>query len=315
MATWPGLQYYQIGAGIRTQYGIVHPPGEGHVYFVKSTQINDNYELERRRLPKLNDALNQCKDGRGDRVYVLEGHTEDVAVATFLSNLKEGVSIIGCGDVNRDTAPTFSYTATGALWNITKKNVTISGIVLKPGINNVSNMLSFSVGGCSVLGCRFVVGTASSVKFVNMLNVDGGANNLRIAGNLWQATGSATCASAIRTGGVADGVHITDNIFAIETAAAGDGAIEIAHADTGLFILRNYFDNYLATGQKAIDFTDVAASGMVAHNVIHVRADGAAASNRGIVIAGTTNLQVGFVENYVTDEKGKSGILNPAAAT
>ena len=70
------LPMYGLGAGLRTQFGTILPPGGKVVAYVHSSgyAIGDDDDVRSMIFTTLNDGLKQCRSGKGDTVMVLPGH-------------------------------------------------------------------------------------------------------------------------------------------------------------------------------------------------------------------------------------------------
>src|SRR3954471_7705856 len=112
--------------GLRTQYGIILPPGARVAAYVRSigVQSGDDAFLASNLVTTLAAGLARVRPNLGDYVVVLPGHVESVADATTFSGaLVAGTKIIGVG--KGSNAPTFNWTATAAQWLVNKADVTI----------------------------------------------------------------------------------------------------------------------------------------------------------------------------------------------
>ena len=306
--------FYEVERGIRTEFGVTLPPSQGEAFYVSATKFT-NSELEKRRRSTLAAALSLCSADRGDYVYVMQGHAENVSDGTMLDNLVDGTTIIGCGSSMADNAPKFTWTNASGKWTVNNTSVRVLNLRLTAGANNITEMIEISGIGNEISGCFFESTTSASADAVKTVDVNG-ALECRITNNFFLNKGGGSTESSISTQAGGGRLVISGNVFECETQGDNDGIIQIDHAFSGLYILDNVLNNNRSTGDYCIELADEACTGMVARNLMRVRGSGAgAASGRGINIAGTTNLVVGFAENYTTDESGASAILSPAAAT
>jgi hypothetical protein len=107
---------------------------------------------------------------------------------------------------------------------------------------------------------------------------------------------------------------VANNFMSVLGTAVGNGAISISAAILDCLITRNQLINKTTNATACIDIADVAATGIVSHNLCGIVVSGTA-SAEGILLAGSTNLLLRFFENYCSDEKSKSGLLTPGAST
>lgn len=301
--------------GIRTQYGLILPPGSRVAAYVRSTglQSGDDSFLAQNLVPTLAQGLARVRAGLGDVVVCLPGHVENVVDATTFSGaLVAGAKIIGVG--RGGNTPTFTWTAVGAQWAINKADVLIAGLRLVVDGANVTNAFNISAND---VGFYYNEITASGgINFpANVMTVSGTAARYDITGNIVRTAvvggSTATCILISSTG--ADG-RVCDNEIQMSCSSA-NGIINITGVLAGLKILRNVLTNTANTSVSAITYTNAGASGQCAYNSITVFSTGAQVSGTtGITVGGAANT-TGFFQNFVVNDVNKSGILQPAADT
>lgn len=307
--------YMDIGT-VQTPYGMLVGPGSRVAAYVRSTgpQDTDPQPFRNRLVATLSEGLKQCRPGMGDIVYVLPGHTENVVDNTFLNNLVNGTRIIGLGAPDQDDGPTFTWTAVGATWGVSKKNVTVSGLrLLMDGANDIATGIGVTAAGFKLVNCFIRLGTGATNDVSSAVTVTATGENATIACNDFLGLGAST-ATAITVVGAPSRVRIAGNSIFGSPSGATAGLISVSGAATDLEITNNLISNKLATGTAGIRLADVAATGMVVGNRISILAAGTA-SAQGVSIAGTAALLVRCFDNLVSDEAGRTGILSPVAAT
>lgn len=260
----------------------------------------------------LESALTTHARTAGDYVVVLNGHSENIIDATPFASVVAGVTIIGEGDPRQDSCGTFKFTNAAGKFTLDQKNLTITNVRIEAGANNITEMIEITAASCMVNRCFILGASAAGTDAVKVIEFSSGASYVRFNDNYILTIGGGSNLSVISTSAVVKRIDIKRNMFFCDSQAVGSGVIQITQACEELHISENYIDNRLAAGTACISFSDVAATGLCTHNYMQVRNDGVA-TVQGIVLAGTTNILVGFIENYVTDEKGKSGVLTPAA--
>src|SRR6478735_8493726 len=200
-------------AGLRTQFGIVLPPGARVAAYVRSTgqQPGDDTFLTTNLCSTLAQGLARARAGLGDFVVVLPGHVENVADATtFSAALVAGTRIIGVG---RGTAmPTFTWTQTTSQWAIAVNDVQIAGIRISPiGINGVVLPINITVTDVSISDNEF---NAPAVALTGHITVTGAALGLKIFRNFMYNT-AAVSQNCISLAAAASDGQISDNRFCV----------------------------------------------------------------------------------------------------
>ena len=305
--------------GLRTQYGIILPPGAKVAAYVRSTGIqNDGNDafLSQNLVTTLAAGLARVRAGFGDFVVCLPGHTENVTDATTFSNaLVTGTKIIGVG--RGSNTPTFTWaTSTAAQWLVAVNDVVITGLRLQlagpAGVGN-NTILPLTVTG-NDFGFYFnEVETGNGTgNAVTAMSVTGTATRFDISSNFFRnaSFGNTNCLVISSTG--RDG-RIADNEMLAGTVTT-NGLINVTGAAVNLKILRNYINNFTASSVAGIVLANVAISGQCAYNNITVL-------NTGAVVSGTTGITIGaavtmgFFQNFVVNDVLKSGLLLPTVDT
>lgn len=315
LPTFDSLPLYTQVGGLRTGYATVLPPG-GLVTYLRSTGATnlDPPEIKDRLTTTLAQALLQCRANAGDVIYVLPGHAENVTTSpTFIA----GVRIIGVGDIARDDAPTFTWTATTSQWAITVKNVEISGLrLLCDGANGVVKAIVTTAAGMQMKG-NFIRWSSGASNLATIgIEIGSGATDTAILGNYITGVAAGSVTDGIKLVGatVPSRTRISGNAI-IAAGVSATGLIDVTVAALNLIIQGNLIENVTASSIAAISFANVACDGMCCDNYITVKSTGAlSAGVTGITVGGTNNL-VGFHQNFVVNDVNKSGILAPAADT
>lgn len=297
--------------GIRTQYGIILPPGARVAAYVRSTgiQSGDDTFLAQNLVTTLAAGLARCRPGFGDFVVCLPGHVENVADATTFSNaLVAGAKIIGVG--RGSNTPTFTWTTAASQWLINKADVAIMGLKLVLAVAGTNTTLAINITAAD-FGFNFndvVTGSASSNALV-WIWVSVGGDRADLSFNSIRSLNTGT--NGIVVGAAADGVRICDNeIIAGNSAAVG--SITVTAAATNLRILRNVLYNTSTASTVCVSFGAFASDGILANNVFGVLNNGTA-SAQGVTFG--AGCLVKAFQNFCSDEPQKSGLLSPVAAT
>lgn len=314
-ANIPNLPFMGHGAGLKTQFGIVLPPGGNVAAYVRSTgpQNYDEQQVKQRIVTTLAKGLSYCRAGLNDVVVVLPGHTENVTDATMLDNLVNGTRIIGAGNPLQDDAPTFRWTNTAGSWAIDNKNCYISGLKLQlEGANGITKAINITGSGVTLANNVIQTASGASNKATIAIEVGSGATECTIQGNYiyGSATHNSTDVIKVVGGTVPSQLTISDNV-AMCSATAGNGIIHVTVAALNVLIARNYLYNTHTASTACIALDNVAADGLIIGNTFGTKNDGVATA-QGVVYAGSNTLMV-CSQNYSVDEKAKSGVLTPGA--
>jgi hypothetical protein len=308
------LPQYNLAAGIRTEYGVFLPPGQ-RVTYVRSTgvQSGDSENVAGRLVPTLAAGLAECRSGQGDIVYVLPGHTETVTSTSF-ANLVAGTRIIGLGDLNRDDAPTFTWSSAAATWAISVKNVYIQGLrLLMDNFNGVTAPINITASGCSLVGNYMRWSSSAALLATTAITVGSGALRTVISGNLVEGAAAGVCTNGIVLLGATtpDGTQITNNVMQAACVAAS-GLVNVTVAAINLLIAGNQMYNVTAASTSCVTFADAANNGILAYNNFATLNNGTASAQGALF--GTASLVKAF-QNFCSDQPKLSGILAPGPVT
>lgn len=299
---------------LRTQYGLILPPGARVAAYVRSTglQTGDDAFLSTNLCSTLAQGLARVRSGLGDFVVCLPGHTESVADATTISNaLVAGAKVIGVG-VGTST-PTFNFTATTSQIAVSVNNVTFAGCLFNVDtINAVAN--AFNITGSDFQFLYNEIETSTTAKAATVVMTLGtGAHRANIIGNIFRGLSTSTSTDGILVSGAITDARITDNEMVFATTTT-NGLIRVTGIAVGLKILRNIMNNTIAASVAAINLANVAITGNCSNNLITVLNTGATTSGTTGITIGAT-VVMGFHQNFVVNDPLKSGLLLPTADT
>lgn len=212
-------------------------------------------------------ALANCTANRGDMIYVLPGHAENITNAIDLNVNVAGVRIVGIGQGNGRPVITMN-TATTAVITLSAANTSIENCVIDgTGFDAISKMFSVTAAGVSILGNKFITGGATNQATLGFLTT-AATNDLVIKGNTFYATSDAGTTSVIRLVGGTN-ILIEDNVF-IGGYSSGVGAIENITTDSvNIVIKNNLINNLTASCTKAMTFTS-ATTGQISGNKMQI---------------------------------------------
>jgi hypothetical protein len=300
------------GYGIRTNFGIMLPPGGVVAAYVRSggAQSGDDAAILDKLVLTLSAGLARCRSGLGDTVIVLPGHSESVTDATMLNTLVAGTRIIGIG--NGSSKPTFRWTAAGSQWALSVADVYIAGLKLRlEGANGVTKAILVTGANSTWVDNEFQVASGASNKATIAFEVGSGADGTTIAGNYWYGTATHNATDGIKVVAAVDRCRILNNLMDFSVTAA-NGNIHFTAAATKVAVGGNMIQNDHTASTCCIAVDAVASTGMCWDNYVST-------INNGTVTAQGVILQAGCLwrlfQTFSCDEPIKSGALNIAAAT
>lgn len=263
-------------------------------------------------LSTLNAGLAKCVSGRGDIVYVLPGHAEDVPVANSWSSLVAGTKIIGLGDIGAD-APTFTWSATGSTVLANVANVRLQNLrLLMAGSLTSTTALTVTTGitgtaaGWRVIGCDINVAVDADQLNTTAITLAVGCKGWTFANNeIWGGT-AGTVTGVIVTAGAVDRLKIVGNDI---RACATAQLLDLSNAAiTDNLILNNQMQNKLDTTTAVIK-PHATSTGIVDNNIWYTAAAGTAPASSGFTTYTTTYW---FGINRCSTVSGASALLAPA---
>jgi len=304
--------------GLRTQYGLILPPGARVAAYVRSTgvQSGDDAFLAQNLCTTLAQGLARVRPGMGDFVVCLPGHVENVTDATtFSAALVAGTKIIGVG--RGSNMPTFTWTNAAGQWSVGVADVMIAGLHLQCAgtvatPTNTTLAINVTANDFGFYYNDVETGTGSS-NAVTVMSVPGTAARYDISGNTFRGVVSAGANTTIAVSSTGADGRICDNeIVAGATSATGN--INVTAAAPRLKILRNFINNLTAASVAAIALGNFAISGQCAYNTITVLSTGASVSGTtGITIGAAVTM--GFFQNFIVNDPLTSGKLLPTVDT
>lgn len=318
--TFPNMPHQSYPTGVDLG-PITVLPGGANVHFVRSTGAADYDppELAGRIFTTVNAALAQCRASRGDTVFILEGHTENVATADAWSNLVAGTRIIGRG--YGTMRPTFTFTTATSTVLLNVANVRIENCIFKAAGPAGSTALSVAVAfpvtaaGCQIVGCEIEVGIDADQLCTDCITLSAAADDFTLERNYIYGATLAEVTSVLTTTGAVDRLKILGNTISAAVATAATGVLldldNAAVLDN--LILGNLLWNKTAASVFTVD-VHATSTGLFHNNVFIVADEGTAPAAAGVTPYGGTTMRFGL--NYtVTRDDGTaaSAILSPVA--
>ena len=200
-----------------------HP---GSIFFVNSATGTDGAGYGQNPdapVATLDYAIGLCTASKGDVIYVMPGHAENLTGATSLTMDVAGVSVIGLG--KGSLRPTFSLTtATAATWNITAANCMVKNVVIVGNFLNVAAAVTIGASAhYTTLQSVETRDTSAVLGALIQISVAAGATDLTIDDYQHVTfTGGLTAAATnvILAAGAVDRFKLTNSRIYAHTSAA-----------------------------------------------------------------------------------------------
>lgn len=305
----PGVPMFDYGA-IRTQYALMLPPGGKVAAYVHSggyAAVNDA-GFTSNVVETLAAGLAKCRANKGDIVYVLPGHTEDVTDATMLDNLVAGTKILGMG--HGALKPAFTWTATGSQWTVDQADVVISGLQLNvDGANGVTNAIDVTAADCFFHGNLVRLGRTAALHAAIGMSLS--AARAVVEGCKFYGLVAGAVTDGILIDTAVDGIEIR-NTTMIAGSDTANGLIRVTAAATTLLFENLKLYNLTAASTATLALGDVACDGLAVRVHSGTKSNAGAKTSQGITW-GTAAL-VQAHECYTSDVRADSAVLSPAAA-
>lgn len=299
---------------LRTQFGIILPPGAHVAAYVRSTgaQSGDDAWISSNLVATLDAGLKRCRSGLGDYVICLPGHSESVTDATMLANLVAGTRVIGVG--NGGNRPVFRWTATGSQWAITKADVIFAGLKLRlEGANGVVKAI-ISTAADTIFQFNVIeVASGATAKATICMEMGAGADRFGIIQNEFYGTETHNVTDGIKVVAANLGGRIIGNEM-IFSATAANGLVHFTAAALRTKTIGNYIYNTHTASSAALVYDNVAVDGICSDNRCGCINTGTLTSGTICILDGAASL-VKFFENYGVNDIVKSGILLPSVDT
>lgn len=302
-ANFPNSPLYGMGAGIRTQFGLLSPPGARVAAYVRSTgvQSQDDPEIANRLFTTLNAGLAECRSGKGDIVFVMPEHVESINAADYMSSLVAGTRIQGLG--YGTARPTFTWTVAGSTFLFDVANTVLDNCILnlEPGTGTVTVAapITISAAGCQISNCRMRTSTdASNLTTIPIAATDAADDLVFVNNHMFGAT-AGECTTMLSFLGT-DRLIMEDCYLEGATSSTTVGVLKFAAtAATNIRIRNSVFVNRKASSIHAV--TGVASlTGVLENNGFGILNDSLLV---GFVTPGNT---MGF-RNYTVNLAGEQG--------
>lgn len=262
----------------------------------------------------LDAALAKCVSNRGDIVYVLPLHAENLSLAASLPSLVAGTTVMGLGWGTQ--RPAFTFSAATSQFTVAVANVLIRNcqwLAAGPrGTTALTVTLPFviSAPGFTFLDNEVQCGIDADQLATDCISLTATADDCTLANNyIWGGAG-AVITTAIKTTGAVDRLKLIGNTITAEVATAGTGVLldfsNAACVDHA--ILNNHLANKTASSKFVIK-PHATSTGFVDGNRYYT-GDAATAPAVSAWTTFTTTYQFG--SNLCVTTTAASGLLCPA---
>ena len=183
-------------------------------------------------------AIGQCTANRGDIIYVMENHVEDIAAAAGIDLDVDGVTIVGLG--SGDTQAKITFSVTTSTFEVNADNVTISGLWLEATVTGVLKGIDVVNGAddFNISNNRFSAETLGTDEFIDAIFVTT-SDRGTIVDNTFDMD-EAGADSAIHFSGICLGADMKGNVikgdYAVACVESVGTAQEQLHFDNETYI-------------------------------------------------------------------------------
>jgi hypothetical protein len=250
----------------------------------------------------LDYAIGKCTHDKGDVIYVMPGHSENLAAAGAVTMDVRGVRVIGLGV--GDNRPHFHFTATDSTFLVTAAGCTIENLRFLAGISAVVVGLNVTASGTIIRNCEWFWGGTTTWDFALALQFNAVSDRCIVEGCRFLGEPAvAGCASAIKLLTAAHNMVIRGCEFMGDYDPA---AVQVVVLSQGLMFL----DNLVHITNAAEPYLDAVTgtTGIIKGTV------GLAAGNATIAANAIADAMV-HVENYVANTTGTIPIIKGAGGS
>lgn len=283
--------------------GYILSPNGGQVFYVNSNGVQDETtaDVASMLFTTLGAALNACRANRGDYIYVMPGHAENVTTTPTFPN---GVTIVGYGNgIDRGT---FSWTTAASQWAITGTSVTISNLILNfaaTASTTVTKAVTISGARTIFDGCAMTFGAAGGAQLCTTgIEYTTGATNPVVNNCRGYAPTDAAVVNPFKLTNAIDQFEMYDCNFDVGLSATGGSIITMTTAPTNVKINGNSFRNGIASSTACLVGIS-GATGFVEYNQGYITA----ATGGATAFSTLGSLQL--AQNFGCAGGAKTGIL------
>jgi hypothetical protein len=246
-------------------------------------------------------AISQARANKGDTIFLMPGHAEDIIAAGTVDVTKAGLTIIGLG--YGGDRPTFTFkTSTAATFNITAASCMIQNVVFDyTGLDAIATGVGVYAADVWFYDCRFVMANGSA-QAVLALVLGTGSTRTRVVRCTFMAP-NAGATAAIRGVTAHDSLLVQDSFFTGDFATAA-----ISNATVAWTNIRVLNSNFLVLGTGKAIVVDASATGVIRDNGTQITANIAAGGSMTAAACLKVNNQA-----QETAGVASSAVVDPAA--
>jgi hypothetical protein len=202
-------------------------------------------------------AISQCVANRGDVIYVLPGHAENIIAAGGITVNVAGVSIIGIGGgaaSGSTLGPTLTLkTATTATFKVTAANVTVRNIYFNAtGIDAIAKIFDIQAANFTLDNCEVYFAKTGAVALKGLVvDTAAHANGLTLTNNYIHGDAAANCTNFVQLVG-GDSIVIANNVIVGNFTTSLGPINNITAALTNVLITSNILVNKTAVSTSVI---------------------------------------------------------------
>jgi len=253
-------------------------------------------------LATIDQGINKCTASKGDTVFVMPGHAENVTAADGIDCDVKGVSVIGLG--SGSLIPTVSFTAAAGSITVAAADVTLQNLKLVANFatGTTTGMTIAAAGdGCTIKNCKFRDTSATS-EFLKHISVATTVTDLLISGCSFVTAAGSMTGSVVFAGSSTDCI-IEDSTWYVDSS---DSVIDHQTTAAVNILLR----------RNAVINVDTDAAGYCVE--LKTGSTGIAHDNRFGYNKVDAEVAVGdavwWFENYASNTIAQSGLLDPTTA-
>lgn len=239
--------------------------GTGTIFYVDRSGSNGDGRTWATAKTTINAAEALCTADASDVIYVAQNHYEDVTGADAVDLDVAGISVIGMGEGN--SRPRIDLEDAAAEVVISKANITIKNIQLRPGATSVLKGIDIEAAGLDALieNVAFLNGeVAATDEFVDGIIVHNSAVGTTIRNCTYHSTGTDPDTFVNLDTGTAGNITIEDcTVWGDFDEAPIWGAAQVC---TNLNIIDNVLTNN-QSGQFCIEFSGAATGHCVGNRM------------------------------------------------
>jgi hypothetical protein len=256
----------------------------------------------------LDYAIGKCTASKGDVIYVMPGHTENIAAAGAIAMDVAGINVVGIG--RGSLRPTFTLTAAASSVTISAADCMISNCIFTAGFADVATCFTVSAKNARIEKCFF----NESAVDLNWLSciltdaVDNSCDGLQVVGCKRTSIDAAALAMISILGNIND-LMVEDN-FDNQASAANVGHFMICSSKVLLSasIQRNVLNLTGDNNAQAVGVFQTGSSststGIMAWNLV-----GSLDTGTELIVTASQGFQM--FNNYYTGTANASGKLWP----